>query len=582
MNDTVLYRGGLVRTMRVRARTARAAEPVPQARALVTRGGVVAGTGSESEMSALAGRGARVVDLRGATILPGLIDTHPHLFHFSLLAYPLVKLFDARSHDDIVARIRSRAATTADGEWICCSPVGEPHYFLRRSWRDLAESVLPDRHVLDRAAPSHPVWLQAWGPTTPNVCVFNSTALRALGLDRCSPDRNGNVWIEKDQHGDPTGRLLGSVNTYYSGDDWMDELLCRLPLLAPAVAVQATVDGIGEYHRMGVTTIYEGHAMSEAEIGALRMIRQMGQLRMRVLTSLEAENYAMPWDRPLTDEQFSANLALAHGMTSVEDDLLRHNGVTLSRGGPCNPGFLRMRNPYTGPYGEPTTGRTFVSEAKEIATLEYCARSGLRLNFIGTGYVDHDQFLANAEAVARRVPISGRKWILQHNYLCTEEHARRYAALGFMVTTSMSFSCAKGDLMAERIGRHVWSDLIPLARLLRAGLTVGCGSDWGPKNVFEHIALAETHEFWGSGHRNDDGDHRVTREEAVAMWTRDAAAVLDWNGIGTLEPGNHADLVIADRDILQCANQDLAATRVLRTVLGGQTVFDSGDLQASA
>ncbi|MBI5503944.1 MAG: amidohydrolase family protein [Deltaproteobacteria bacterium] len=132
--------------------------------------------------------------------------------------------------------------------------------------------------------------------------------------------------------------------------------------------------------------------------------------------------------------------------------------------------------------------------------------------------------------------------------------------------------------MAERIGPHVWKDLIPLRRLLRAGLTVGCGSDWGPKNVFEQIALAQTHEFWGSGHRNDDDDHRVTRRQAVAMWTRDAATALDWPGIGALNPGNHADLIVLDRDIIECANQDLPATRVLRTVLGGETMFDGGEL----
>jgi predicted amidohydrolase YtcJ len=74
----------------------------------------------------------------------------------------------------------------------------------------------------------------------------------------------------------------------------------------------------------------------------------------------------------------------------------------------------------------------------------------------------------------------------------------------------------------------VLGDLIPLRRMLDAGLVVGCGSDWGPKNVFEHIALAETHEFCASGRRNDGPAQRVTRAEALHMWTRDAARVLGW------------------------------------------------------
>ncbi len=573
MGETVLYRGGRVRTM-VGAVDAQDAG----ATALVARDGRVVASGSEGDMRTVAGAGASVVDLDGATLLPGFVDTHPHLFHFSVLEYPLVKLWDAASHDDIAARIRARAAATPAGKWIMATPVGEPHYFIRRSYRDLAERVLPDRHVLDRAAPNHPVWLQAWGPTTPNVCAFNSAALAALGIDRSTAPRQSNVWIEKDAHGDPTGRLSGPVNTYYTGDPYMDDLLGRLPLLEPEIAVPATLEGIASYHRLGVTTIYEGHVMDAAAIGLFQALRQSDQLRMRVLTSLEAENYSMPWQKPLAEEAFIANLALAREMTSTGDDLLRHDGVTLSRGGPLNPGFLRMNAPYIGAYGELTRGREFVPAARERIALEYCAANDLRLNFIGAGYADHDDFLANAEALAARTPIRDRRWILQHNYLCTADHARRYAALGFVVTTSMSFSCAKGDLFERRIGRHVWDDLIPLKRLLNAGLTVAAGSDWGPKNIFEHIALAETHEFWGSGRRNDGPAQKVSRHEAVRMWTRDAARALGWDGVGTLAPGCHADLLIVDRDTISCRVEELAGTRVLRTVLGGETVFDAGAL----
>jgi hypothetical protein len=549
------------------------------AQALVVRGGRVAGVGALADMRALAGSGATAVDLRGGTVLPGLVDTHPHLFHFGALAAPLVDLTSARDFDDIVARIRAKAAETPAGQWVMTTPIGEPHYFQRRSWRDLAEGKLPDRHVLDRATIDHPVYLQAWGPTTPNICVFNSAGLAALGLDRNAPDRPGeHVWLEKDGAGEPTGRLRGSVNTYYTGDTWMDSLLRRVPILQPELALEATKRAVTDYHRMGVTTVYEGHVMGEAEIGAYQMLRAEGTLAMRVLTALESESYSMPWDSPLSDEQFRANLETAKRMTATGDDLLRHDGVTLSRGGPCSPGFLRMHEPYWGPYGEATRGVTFVSGEKEELALAWCAEHDLRLNFIGAGYRDHDDFLARAERQNARTPLAGRHWILQHNYLCTEEQARRYAALGFEVTTSMSFSWAKGDLMAQRIGPYVWKDLIPLRRLLDAGLLVACGSDWGPKNIFEHIQLAETHEFCGSGRRNDDDAHTVTRAQAILMWTRDAGRVLRWDGIGTLAPGSHADLIVVDRDPFTCALDALPATKVLRTLLGGTTVYDAGCL----
>jgi hypothetical protein len=70
----------------------------------------------------------------------------------------------------------------------------------------------------------------------------------------------------------------------------------------------------------------------------------------------------------------------------------------------------------------------------------------------------------------------------------------------------------------------------------------------------------------------------VTREEAVLMWTRDAARALGWDGVGTLAPGSHADVIVVDRDPLTCALDDLPHTTVLLTMLGGRPVHDAGKL----
>src|SRR5580658_2159416 len=92
------------------------------ANAVVLREGRVAAVGTRDAMVRIAGRGAEQVDVHGATILPGLVDTHPHLMHFGTFAEPLVDIADARSHDDIVEIIRARAADTPAGEWIMTTP----------------------------------------------------------------------------------------------------------------------------------------------------------------------------------------------------------------------------------------------------------------------------------------------------------------------------------------------------------------------------------------------------------------------------------------------------------------------------
>ncbi len=566
-------------TLLVNGRVRASCDDTPPVAALVVRAGRVVASGDEADMRALAGARAATVDLKGATVLPGLIDTHPHLMHFGAFAWPLVDLADATSHADIVTRIAQRTHTTAEGEWILTTPVGEPHYFLRRSYRDLVEGALPDRTVLDRAAPRHPVLIQAWAPVIPNVCALNSAGLARLGIDRDSPDQIEHVWIEKDARGEPTGILRGSVTNYYTGDAYMNRLLCQLPPLQPDAVLSGTRAAMARYNALGVTTVYEGHAMSEGLIGAYRMLRDEGALSLRVLAALEAESYALPWETSLSPDEFRAGLERARAMVARDDELFRIDGVTVSRGGPCWPGFLLMREPYRGPYGERTTGVSFVSEEKAALAMEYCAREGLRLNVIVAGTGEHDVYLRQLETVAAQYPdLPARHWILQHAFFVEPEQARRYAALGFDVTTSMSFSWGKGDLFVARIGPHVLEHLIPLRRLLDAGMTVACGSDWGPKNIFEHLQLALTHRFATSGRSNLGPAQRVTRSEALAMWTRDAARVLQWKGIGTLAPGDHADLVVVDRDPLTCPLDDLPATRVMRTVLGGTTVYDSGEL----
>jgi predicted amidohydrolase YtcJ len=74
----------------------------------------------------------------------------------------------------------------------------------------------------------------------------------------------------------------------------------------------------------------------------------------------------------------------------------------------------------------------------------------------------------------------------------------------------------------------------------------------------------------------------VTREEAILMWTRDAGRVLGWDGVGTLAPGSHADLIVVDRDPRRCPLDELPETAVLLTLLGGRVVHDAGKLESGA
>ncbi|BBY96480.1 hypothetical protein MGALJ_61490 (plasmid) [Mycobacterium gallinarum] len=542
------------------------------AQALAIDKGRISAVGSDPHVRREAGPDATVVDLDGATVMPGFIDTHPHLLHFGVIAQPLVDLADAVDHKDIAARITARAQTTPLGEWIMTTPVGEPHYFLRRSYRDLAEGVLPDRVVLDRAAPHHPVFIQAWAPVIPNTCVLNSAGLQRLEIHRRTADRVGDVWVEKDAAGEPTGRLHGAVTLYYNNDDYMNSLLRHLPLLQPNAFEPGVIRAMREANARGVTTVYEAHAMDFSHIELYQWLRSTDQLSVRVQCAPEAHIYGMPDDQPVDGDRLLSRLQRAAHLVDRDDDMLRIDGVTIGRGGSCHSGQLLLREPYRGPFGAMTTGRSFVPADTVENVMRFCLASGLRLNMMIAGNGELDIYLDQLEHLKGPLRAEDRPWIVQHAAVAEPHQITRLAELGLDLTTTMSFSWGKGELFAERIGEHILEHLVPLQRFLASGLTVGCGTDWGPKNVFEHLALAVEPRYCATGRRA--ATPGIARTDALAAWTRTAAQVLGWSDIGSLNVGNHADMIVVDRNPLTCRIADLPDTRVLATMLNGGWLAD--------
>jgi predicted amidohydrolase YtcJ len=549
--------------------------------AILIESGRVVALGQKDDLQHLTTKPVETLDLQGATVLPGLIDTHPHLLHFAARKAPLVDISDATSHDEIISRIADRARATPGGEWVMTTPVGEAFYFIRRSYRDLAEGELPSRQVLDRASNKHPVAIMAWEPNIPNVVAFNSMALAALGITRELPDQVSGVTIEKDEAGEPTGRLHGAVNSVYSGDDFAYQLWRKVPRADRALVPAATQRAIAEHHRLGVTAIYENHMMLKRDIDVFRQLRNAGELKMRVAAAQETDFFGSAWAQPREPDEFMRALESAAKAVEKTDDLFRVNGLSIQWDGGCYPGQLMMRDPYYGPNDEETRG-WFMMDPKKIETaMRFCAERRIRLNTLCSGTRAHEENLAMLERITQTHDIRPLRWILVHTPFIEAEQVRRYKALNFDVTTTMTFLFGTGDLFRRRFKPELrdamMSDLLPLRRYFDAGMTVAAGADWGPKNVFEQIQLALTHTT-PSNFCNLGAAQTISRTQAFSMWTRNAARVLQWDDIGSLSPGFHADLIVVDRDPLECPVAELSATRVLRTLFSGDTVYDVGAL----
>lgn len=549
------------------------------AEAILVRDGRIDAIGSNETVLRAAGAHVQRQSLDGLTVIPGLIDTHPHLLTFATMKAPLLDITDARNHEDILAAIGKRASETPKGDWILTTPVGEPHYFHRRSYRDLAEGMLPDRHLLDRVAPDHLVFIQAWGPTTPNVCTMNSAALAALEIDSATPDRVWNVWIEKDGEGVPTGVLRGSVNTCYNADPFFGGLAERMPPIIDlgTVTPAITIEAMSEYNALGITTIFEGHAMDFEDIEHYRELRQARRLSLRVHATPELELNAFPGDSPRSLREIRERLETALSLVTMDDEWMRVDGISATPFGIDQP----WHGGYKTPWGETTIGQRSISTDKMRLAFDFCAEHGLRLNLGSCSPDEHEWNLKMTAETLRKHQLDRAPWIIQHGLVIHPSQAKRYADLGFAMTVCMGFTFGEGDALGEQIGDRALDHLNPLRTLLDSGLTVSASSDWGPLNPFEHMQLALTHKMYPSGRSNAGPGKVITRAEAFEMWTANGAKVLGWEGVGDLSSGNHADLAIVDRNPITCELDALPATRVVRTMVGGQIVYDDASLPPS-
>ncbi|MBI4493250.1 MAG: amidohydrolase [Chloroflexi bacterium] len=535
-----------------------------RAQAVAIKDGRIVALGAPEAVAAARGPQSDVLDLRGRTVIPGLIDGHAHHDREGLRQlFP--SLAGARSIDDILARVRELAHQTPKGEWIVTMPIGEPpHYFAAAE--GLAEGRYPTRWELDRAAPDHPVYLRGiwgyWRDRPPIVSVANSAALARCGIGRDTQPPCSTVEIERDP---ATGEPTGVFREHFEVPVLEFTLFRAVPRFTHAQRVRGLRGSIQRSHAAGTTSIYEGHGLVPEVQAAYLELHAAGELTMRTHLVLSPTWSSVDEAEQVMDQW----LTYATG-PGLGDEWLRLGGVFVRIGGREDvAAIVRAGLPYTGWAG-------FAEQAytpEEFRALAFAAaRRNLRLNTIVSTPDTLRTALDTLEAIDRELPIRQRRLVLIHVSEASREAIERMRRLGVVATTQPANFLWKRGGPALASGADP-ERLLPHRDFLELGLPFALSTDNNPYNAFWALwaAVERTEREQG---RVVGAGQRISPLEALRALTRDAARLTFEESVkGSIEVGKLADLAVLADDPLAVPPARLRDLQVQLTLVGGRVVY---------
>ena len=516
------------------------------AQAVAVKGGRVQAVGSTEEIRKLAGKGTEVVDLKGRTAMPGLYDSHLHVVSTGTA----LQMINCRtppmmSIEDMKKAVAEKVKQAKPGEWI-----------QGRGWDQakLAEHRNPSRWDLDGVSPDNPVVLTR---TCGHLLVANSVALKIAGVTKKTKDPVGGR-IVRDAKGEPTGMLEESPA--------MNLVRLHVPPVGIPETMKAIKTACKSFNEVGITSVIDA-GDTEDEMVAYQLLREQGGLTCRVNVMLRSIQEGEPIEESVKRVE---NFPMITGMG---DELLRFQGLKILIDGGVGGRTALLREPYE---GTPDNSGILTVPAENLQKLVDAAnRRGMLCGIHCAGGKAMDIVLDAYRKTDKVKPIKGRRFYLIHAYQPSEDNFKTCRELGVLVASQPSFLYYLGDSYHENVGSQRSEWLKPHRAWIDHGIVVGGGTDSPvtPYPPFPSLwaAIARRTEVKGT---QMGKEQRVTREEAIRMYTVYGAYLSFEEDLkGSLEPGKLADMVILDRDILTCPEDDIRDTRVLRTFLGGKTVF---------
>jgi predicted amidohydrolase YtcJ len=509
------------------------------AEAIAIRDGKILAVGKNGDILSLKNSSTQTIDLRGRTVIPGIIDSHEHPTGDGMKLFR-PDLSKPTSIAEIVAMVAAKVKETKPGEWVTNSGI----------WNDskLDEKRNPTRDDLDPISPNNPVFLNRG-----HMAVVNTEALRVLGITEDTPAPTGGTFEKDPKTGKLTGRIYEkAIEPFHKvvPEPTHEQLM--------AAQKQAYLD----LAAAGVTSVRSA-ADSPAGMRSFIDLHNRGELALRTSVNIRINpnTPAEDLERMFRESPVSSGLG---------DDMLRVWGIKMVADGGSDLAYLR-RNYVNHPgfRGQPGgTPENFIMAAR------LCNKYGWRVGVHAVGDAALDMVLDAYEAANTDSSIVGKRWAIEHGYIVHPEQIDRIKRLGLVMhmQTWHLYNLRRNFL--QNYGRDYAEMSHAYRTFLNRGIPIAGGTDWtlAPKDNFFYMWVDITR-------KTIDGEvvgaeQKLSREEALRFHTIWAAySTFEENEKGSLERGKFADLVIISADYLHMPEDDIKGITPLLTMVGGKVVF---------
>jgi predicted amidohydrolase YtcJ len=524
----------------------------PQATAFLVRGNRIVAVGDDALKQA---RGGRRVDLHGHTVVPGLNDSHTHPIGAALSEFdgPVPVM---NNISDVQEYLKKLAGTAPAGRVLFVPKV----YSTR-----MAERRYPTRYELDSAVGGREAM-------TDNgyASVLNSALLKKLNITRETP-QPANGKIIKDEKGEPTGLILGAgqlMGALRASRGFSDaERLKALETMQQA------------YNRVGITSTIDRGQRADG-FRTYQELHRQGKMTVRTSVTYLIGAQGKPEDVRREIERIPF-------VTGWGDAWFRVGSLKTIVDGGILIGTAYLREGYgehTHVYGyvDPDyRGVLNVSRENLTEMARTASRLGWQMTAHTTGGGATDALLDAYEAVDKESPIKGKRFTVTHGNFPSEDAIRRAARLGVAFDCQPQWVHFDGPALTTVFGpeRSKWFQ--PFRAMLDAGVVVAGGSDhmirYDPRqsinayHPFYAMWMAITRKM--ADGRVLNADQRVSREEALKMWTTAGAYLtFEEKEKGSIEPGKLADFAILSKDYTTVPEDDIKDIEALVTVVDGRVV----------